>query len=304
MILFKEFLGTIKYNINYKNVLLSFFEYLNRNNIGLEDVDKEIIKDFLRTMTTVKKSTQLKRIKIINSYYRFLIKNKKIKRDNYFFTKNVIPEDKIIKTTAFDIVRNKNVFLNMLKNSNSNNESKLIIALIYSGILGPEFKELSILKEDIDLTNDTLVINRHNYATKDTYRKTIKIEPYLKSLIEKQLQKYTEDKYLLKNYYKITFRDRISKFFEQYNIILEAKDILDLGSLHYVLDVYNNKNISIKSSIDFRNILIDSNYPVPSLGNKRLYNIFKSRVPIDNKNKKDNSKYIKSKRLEDIYILN
>jgi integrase/recombinase XerC len=140
---------------SYRHELLKYYIYLEQNGIKKENITKKEIREYLKLLDekVQKKSTISHNISAIRSYYNYLMKEEKIKRNIWRQIKNPKLPKKIPNfLTTMEIDR---LFSYQEKQTPYQLRNRLILELLFAtGLRVSELVNIKLL--DIDLTNKSI----------------------------------------------------------------------------------------------------------------------------------------------------
>ena len=206
---------------SYYNDLNIFFSYLKENNIeNVEDINKDNIKEFLKTRDEYDISTISHNLTVIKNYFKYLFKEKIIKED----ISNEIDHPKIKKRLPKALsLSDIDTLLDIKLETVFDYRNKAMLELMYgSGLRISELINLEL--NDIDIYNSLLKVNG-----KGSKERLIPINEYIiyyiKLYMDKRgelLKNNTSNKLFLNNHGKGITRQG---FFKNLKQILKKKNL-------------------------------------------------------------------------------
>lgn len=161
-----EFLEYIKYYMNfsdltvasYKEDILCFYKFITSECIDIDDVDTQIIRNFLSTQlaNNISKRTLCRRLSALRHFYSFLLDNKFVRDNPFLFVHS--PKQEIRYPRALYLEQINNLFsLNQQRTDELMLRDQCILELLYAS--GVRVSELINIKlGDIDLRGRSIRI--------------------------------------------------------------------------------------------------------------------------------------------------
>jgi len=193
--------NTIK---TYIYILEKFYEYiLEKDELrSLQDINKEIILDFLNSDTHLATNTKILYLRVLKSFFTFIDEKEELK--GYFELQlkklSVKPEQKEVEALSPYEVEKLLELLNKKTNSfNKNRDALLIKLILFTGIRATETLDLQL-----DAFESIEVDDQHMYKIKIVGKGSKERFVYiLKEKIQRELDFLKENNYI-KNYIAIT----------------------------------------------------------------------------------------------------